>query len=461
MSEIVANSSDLNAVAYPSPRAASTAVEERDNPRREIQIGLIVAGIFFVLFLGWSAFARLDAAANAPGRLVVSGQRQTVQHREGGVVGAILVEEGDRVERNQVLMRLAAADVRAQERALTSQAITLLAQRARIRAEQGGGPIVTPVEFASLAPEDRPAAAEAMRIQQNQLRTRAAVLAAQRGALGQRGSGAANQGAGYTRQVAAIDEQIRILDEELNSLRSVAEKGFVSQNRLRALERSRAELVGQRGQYTATVAQTRDLAGESALQSLEARSNYLERAATELRDVEAGLNDVMPKLNAARDQLSRTEIRAPATGTVVGLQVFTPGGVIAAGQKLMDIVPERTPLTVEARVSPADADDLNQGQMAYVRFETLHERTLRALEGEVTRVSADSFTDERTGEDFFTAVIDIPVSELAEIHEVRGPGFELRAGMPVSVQIPLRRRTALQYMLEPLTASVRKSLHEQ
>jgi HlyD family secretion protein len=462
MSELVATRSggDLSGVAYSAPRAAPTT-DTDDSPRSEINIGLIVAGLFFVLFLGWAAFARLDAAANAPGRLVVSGQRQTVQHRDGGVVGEILVKEGDRVQKGQVLMRLAAADVRAQERALSSQAITLLAQRARITAEQTGRPLGTPPEFASLPAEDRPAAAEAMRIQQAQLRTRAAVLSAQRGAFGERGSQAANQGTGYSRQIASIDEQVRLLDEELNSLRTVAEKGFVSQNRLRALERARAELIGQRGQYTATVASSRNLAGESQLQSLEARSSYLERAATELREVEAAIGDVLPKLNAARDQLSRTEIRSPATGTVVGLQVFTPGGVIAAGQKLMDVVPERTPMMVEARVSPADADDLNPGQSSFVRFDTLHERTLRALEGKVTRVSADSFTDERTGEDFFTASIEIPLSELEEIRAVRGQDFELRAGMPVSVQIPLRRRTALQYMLEPLTASVRKSLHEQ
>jgi HlyD family secretion protein len=145
---------------------------------------------------------------------------------------------------------------------------------------------------------------------------------------------------------------------------------------------------------------------------------------------------------------------------VVGLQVFTPGGVIAAGQKLMDIVPERTPLTVEAKVSPADADDLNPGQNAFVRFDTLHERNLRPLEGKVTRVSADSFTDERTGESFFTATIDIPLNELEELKEVRGANFELRAGMPVTMQIPVRKRTALQYMLEPITGAMRKSLHE-
>lgn len=460
MKELVARATDVTALATIG-RTAVTA-ESPDDPQADIRVGAIIAALFFVLFIGWAAFARLDAAAAAQGRLVVTGQRQTVQHRDGGVISEILVKEGSKVEKGQVLVRLVAADVRAQERALTSQAITLLAQRARLTAEQqGSGGIVTPPEFASMKPEDQAAAAEAMRIQRAQFRARAAVLSAQRGALGQRGSQASSQGTGYSRQVAAIDEQIRLLDEELTSLRVVAEKGFVSKNRLRALERARADLVGQRGQYTATVASTESQAGESRLQSLEAMSNYLEKSASELRDVEAALNDVMPKLNAARDQLARTEIRAPATGTVVGLQVFTPGGVVTPGQTLMDIVPERTPLTVEARISPADADDLNPGQTAFVRFDTLHERSLRPLEGTVTRVSADSFTDERTGESYFTASIDIPFSERELLREVRGRDFQLRAGMPVNVQIPLRERTALQYMFEPLTASLRKSFHEQ
>jgi HlyD family secretion protein len=451
---------NINAVALRG-QPGSGSGEGRDDPRSDIRLGAVIAILFFALLVGWGSFARLDAAANAPGRLVVSGQRQTVQHRDGGVVGEILVREGDRVQKGQVLLRLAAAEVRAQERGLTSLAITLLAQRARIQAEQRGSAIVAPREFASLSPADRPAAMEALRIQQAQLRTRAAVLSAQRGALGERSGQAGSQGAGYTRQVAAVDEQVRLLDEELQSLREVAEKGFVSKNRVRSLERARAELIGQRGQYTATVAQSRGQQGETRLQALEAQSSYLERAATEMRDVEAQVNDVLPKLNAARDQLARTEIRAPATGTVVGLTVFTPGGVIAAGQKLMDIVPAQTPMTIEARIAPADGDDLLPNQLAYVRFDALHERSLRPLNGKVTRVSADSFIDERTGESYFTATVDVPLSEIEELRKVRGEDFELRAGMPVSIQIPLRKRTALQYLFEPLTGAMRRSFHEQ
>nr|WP_314445866.1 HlyD family type I secretion periplasmic adaptor subunit [uncultured Sphingomonas sp.] len=459
---------DLRASALPATFAglSDTGGERHsggvDDPRFDIRLGYAIAFLFFVLLIGWAALTRLDAAAVAPGKLVIDGQRQTVQHRDGGVVGQIHVREGQKVAKGQVLLSLAAADVRAQERALSSQAITLLAQRARLQAEQlGSGTIVAPAEFAAMtAAEDRAEIARAMEVQKVQLRTRLAVVQAQRGAFAQRRSGAGNFGRGYSEQVSALDQQIRSLDQELDSLRGVAEEGFVSQSRIRALERARAELLGQRGQYSATVAQSRDQAGESRLQSLEAQSDYLARSASELRDVEAALNEVVPKLAAARDQLARTDIRSPVSGTVVGLQVFTPGGVIGGGQRLMDIVPDRAALHVEGRLAVNDGDDVRAGQTAFIRFDSLHERALPPLKGTVTRVSADSFTDEKTGESYFVAAVEVLPSELALLKEVRGSDFELRAGMPVSIEIPVRRRTALQYMLEPLTAAMRRAGRE-
>ena len=457
MNSVVVPSGSMDLVASPYPVADEGG---RDNPGRDIRIGVIIASLFFILFLGWASLARLDAAAMAPGRMTVSGQRQTIQHREGGVISEILIKEGSPVQKGQVLIRLAGADVRAEERALSGQAIGLLAQRARLHAEQSGRSyIAPPPEFAQLPPEERPEAAEAMRIQQAQLRTRAAVLSAQRGALGEKVGQAGSQGQGYGRQVAAIDEQLKLLDDQLNGMREAAAKGFVSQNRIRDLERARADLEGQKGQYTATIAQSQGMASESRIESLEAQSNYMERVASELREVEASLNDVMPKLNAARDQLARIEIRAPVSGTVVGLTVFTPGGVIEPGQKLMDIVPDRAPLTIEAKLSVGDGDDVRVGQTAFVRFETLHERSLPALNGKVTRVSADAFTDEKSGASYYTAEVNVPLSEMKKVEALRGSDV-LRAGLPVSVQIPLRKRTALQYAFEPLTGALRKSFRE-
>jgi HlyD family secretion protein len=445
------------------PRHAAAFVEDEiGDPTREIRFGTVVAVLFFIGFLGWAAFARLDAAAYAEGRLVVSGQRQAVQHRDGGVVGEIVVREGQRVQQGQVLLRLAAAEVRAQERALSSQVISLLAQRARLRAEQFGvARIPAPQEFEELPAEHRSEAAAAMRLQQAQLQARRSVLSAQKGVLGQRSAQSMQQGEGYRRQEGSSGEQLRLINEEIEALRPLAEKGFVSKTRLRAAERAKAELEGQRGQYVATIAQSGAAMGETRLQILEAEKTYQERTTSELREVEVTLNDLLPKLNAARDQLARTEIRSPATGTVVGLSVFTAGGVIAPGQKLMEIVPDKASLVIEARVSPADADDLAVGQASLVKFVGLHENSLPDLNGKITRVSADSFVDEKSGESYFTADVVVPREELQLIQDVRGRSFSFRAGMPAQVMIPLRKRTALQYAFEPLTEGLRKSFGEQ
>lgn len=448
-------------VILPATQPAATPAAALADPLRDIRSGLIVAAIFFLGFLGWAAFVRLDAAAYAPGTLVVSGQRQSVQHRDGGVVGKIYVREGQRVERGQLLMTLAAAEVQAQERALAAQAIRLLAQRARLEAEQLGTHRITPPrEFTSLSPEDKAEATLAMRLQQTELSARTSVLAAQRDALAQRVAQSGEQGRGYGEQTAATREQLRILDEQITALKPVADKGFVSKTRMRELERARAELEGQRGQYAASVAQTRGAARESEIQALEAQRSFHERTASDLRDVETALGEILPKWQAARDQLERTAIRAPATGAVMGMTIFTPGGVIASGQKLMDIVPENEPLLIQAQIAPDDADDLSVGKKTLVKFSGLHERQLPNLEGELRRLSADSFADEKTGQSYFTGDIVVPRSQLALIRDVRGKDFELRAGMPVQILIPLRKRTALDYAIEPLTGSFWASFRE-
>jgi len=444
---------------------AATNVPDLDtagDPQAEIRTGLVVAVVFFVLFLGWAALVRLDAAAYAPGNLVVSGQRQTVQHKEGGVVGQIYVKEGQQVSKGQVLLQLAAADVIAQERSLSTRMITLLAQRARLEAEQlGSSEIKSPLEFATLTGNDRAESQAALDLQRSQMQAHRSLLSSERGVYGQRSAQATSQGRGYGEQVAAAREQIRLIDEQLDSLRPLAEKGFVRKSQLIALESSKASLIGQIGQYSASIDQSRSAAGEGRLLALEAESNYRVRVASELKDVQSDIDELRPQLDAARDRLDRTAIRAPATGKVVGLSVFTPGGVISPGQRLMDIVPDAAPLQIEARISPDNADDVEVGQKAQVRFQGLHDRSVSDLNGTVDAVSADSFLDERTGQPYFRMVVVVPHRELLDLQRTRETPVSLRAGLPVEVLIPLRKRSALQYALEPMLGAFWKSFREE
>lgn len=432
-----------------------------DDPRRDIRIGTAIVVFFFVILLGWAAFAPLDAAVPAQGVIAVSGNRQSVQHREGGVVTAINVREGQRVHAGDILIEMAAPDLRAQERALTSDYLTNLAQRARLMAERAGqGSFPPPAEFANLSAEDQPLAAQALALQRAQLQARLASKSAQQSVLGQRSAQLGQQQSGYSQQIASLREQQRLLSDEIAGLRQVQEKGFASVNRIRALERALADLKGREAAMVAEIARAGEGKGETRMQSVSIERSALEEVAAELRDTQARLSDVLPKLVAVREQLQRARVRAPASGRVVGLSIFTVGGVVAPGQTLMEIVPENRTLVIQAQVAPANADDVYQGQTAQIRFVSVNDQTLPLLSGTVRTISADSFTDEKSGQSFFRAEIEVPADELKKVGASLGRG-ELRPGLPVEVLLNVRKRTALQYILEPLTRNFWGSLREQ
>ncbi|QNM83786.1 HlyD family type I secretion periplasmic adaptor subunit [Sphingomonas sabuli] len=432
-----------------------------DDPKRDIRIGLGIAILFFVVLLGWAALTPLDAAVRASGVISVSGNRQAVQHPTGGVVTALNVKEGQMVQSGAVLVELSAPETKAAERALTSDYLMLLAQRARLAAEQAGRSSLTPpAEYADLRPEDRPLAQQALRMQMGELRARSSSMSAQQSVLSQRERQLAEQGSGYSERRKTMVEQRRILDEELKGLRSIAEKGFASKNRVRALERAEAELRGQEAAMTAEMARAGEGMGETRMQSLSLVRSTQEEIATNMRETEARLSETLPKLIAVREQLERAQIRATATGRVVGLNVFTVGGVVAPGQTLMEIVPEDRRLVVQAQVNPADADNVYAGQEAQLHFESVRDKNLPLMNGTVTNISADSFSDEKTGQRYFRAEIEVPREDFEMIQRTLGQG-QLRPGLPVDAMLSVRKRSALEYLLEPLTSSFRHALHEE
>ena len=442
-------------------RAQSTEIEPVDDPTRDVRIGGAIAFLFFVVLLGWAAFAPLDSGVYAPGAVAVSGNRQSVQHREGGVVTAIHVREGQKVRAGQLLVEMAAPDLRAAERALTSDYLMLLAQRARLFAERGGlSGFPDPVEFADLPEADRALAQQALQLQRAQLKATIGALGAQQSVLGQRSRQLGEQRTGYSRQAGSLREQQRILEDELRGMRELEKKGFASTNRIRALERAQEELRGREAAMVAEMARAGEGMGETRMQSLTISRTNQEEVATGLRDTQAKISEVLPKLISAREQLQRAMVRAPASGQVVGLTVFTVGGVVAPGQTLMDVVPEDKKLVIQAQVDPRGADDVYQGQEAQVRFSSVEDRTLPLLSGKVRTISADSFTDKNSGRSYFIAEVEVSPAELDKVRGVLGQG-KLRPGLPVEVVLASRKRTALQYILEPLYGQFWRSLREQ
>ena len=213
--------------------------------------------------------------------------------------------------------------------------------------------------------------------------------------------------------------------------------------RVRALERSLAEIQGRRASLTSLIATTQQERYE------------------DLRQVDARLAELTPQLAGVRERLELTRIRAPSEGTVVGLTVHTVGGVVRAGERLMDVVPEGQDLIVEAQVRPEDADNLAPGQTTEVRITAFHGRDMPIVNGEVRNVSADRFTDERTGGAYFVMQVAVPPEELARLNADGEDTRRLRAGLPAQVVVPTRKRTALEYLLEPLNQSIWRSLREE
>lgn len=411
-----------------------------DDARREIRFGLSVFVTFFVLFLGWAALAPLDAAVVAPGVVVVAGSRQTVQHRDGGVISRIAVQEGQRVQQGDILIELSAPELVARKEAILSQVLDLQMQRAQLMAAQRGSTdLQAPAEWAALPPEDRAIADAALTRYRAEGGARRAALRTQRS-----GGGVVEARiAGYQDEIASINRQDALLEEELTGVRSLAERGLMPLTRVRALERAQAELDGRRAQLRAAIA------------------SAMEDRAEELRDIETQLATLTPQLAGVRAEVERTLMRAPVAGVIVGLDANTVGGVLTPGAPVMDIVPEGQDLIVEARVRPEDADDLHQGEQGEVMITAFTGRNLPRLHGEVRRVSADRFVDERTGQPYFVVQMGVTRAELERLNPDENSGArQLRPGLPAQVVIPTRKRTALQYLLEPLNQSIWGSFRE-
>jgi HlyD family type I secretion membrane fusion protein len=433
-------------------KAPKTAIPVRlDEVKGEFRRGTIIALLFFGGLLGWAALTPLDAGAVASGIVSVSGSRQVVQHREGGIVTGINVVEGQSVKKGDLLAQISSSELIGTERGLTGEEISLLAQRARLLAEQGhAGSVADPAEFRALSGGDRRLAQDAMSGQRQLFYARQRSMSSEKAVLAKRTSQFSAQIGGYALQMDANREQSRLIGDEVSGLRTLEAKGFASTNRIRAMERAASELHGTYGALQAETARANATIGETQMQVVSMERKMLEDVATQLRDVQFRLDEVQPKLLAVREQLGRSMVRAPANGKIVGLDIHTVGGVVGPGQTLMEIVPQDRALVIVARAAPTDADDLKIGMKTQVRFSALQDRNLPVLYGKISKLSADSIEDTRTGARYFEIEVIVPTLELDKIKKARGE-TGLKAGLPADVMVPLRKRTALNYLIEPLT----------
>jgi membrane fusion protein, type I secretion system len=417
-------------------------------------LGVIIAVFGGLIF--WSVVAPINGAVVAPGQVMVESNRKIVQHLEGGVVGEILVHEDQFVEKGEVLVRLDSTVTQANLTRVESQLAELYARRARVRAIRDGNDTLSEP---SGAPEilATPAFLAMFEGQKELFTAQRATLDKQVLLLKERIIQQEKRIGGLIAQRTSIIAQLRLIDDELESVRGLHKKGFAPLTRLRALERESQRLYGEQGSLTAALAGADSIIAEAQLEIERLKGAAREKAITELRDVEVSIADFEETRVTAADALTRTEIRAPQSGRVIGLSIHTVGGVIAPGAPIMEIVPGGAKLEIAARVSPRDVDKVRAGQAAVIRFSSFSARMTPQVKGTVRSVSADSLADQITGAPYYLVLIDLP--EADELMDALR-GEPLVPGMPAETFIRTGRQPAISYLLRPLTDALARSMRE-
>ncbi|TXN00215.1 HlyD family type I secretion periplasmic adaptor subunit [Methylobacterium sp. WL64] len=449
----------MSAGTFTLPGAGLPA-QPRPHPRASIRRHLLVTGALSLALVpgvgGWAALTSFAGAVIAPGQLVVESEVKKVQHPTGGVVGALLVKDGDRVRAGDVLVRLDETQTRANLDITRKALDELAARRARDEAERDGAAAVAfPRELLG----QRTANPEIEPLIEGESRLFAARLASREGQRAQLTERAAQLGqevTGLTEQAAAKAREIALIGTELGGVRTLYAKNLVPITRVTALERDAARLEGERGQLVASTASARGKIAETKLQILQVDAEMRAEVGKDLAEIRGKWSELVEKRVAAEDQLKRVELRAPQDGVVHQMSVHTVGGLVVPSEPAMLIVPDADRLTVEVRVQPQDIDAVRLGQRAVLRFSAFNARTTPEVDGTVTRMSADVTADQKTGQSYYTARVGLSGAELARLGEVR-----LVPGMPVEAHLQIGERTVLSYLVKPLSDQIAKAWRER
>lgn len=422
--------------------------------RRYSRMGSWLLALGFGGFLLWAGLAPLDKGVAVSGNVVVAGNRQAVQHPSGGVVQRLLVRDGDRVEAGQVLVRMDATQIRAQRDALFVQHLGALVSTARLEAERDGLPeIALPAGVSAMAD---PRVEATVALQRQLLASRRAALRLELEGLEESiaGSQAVLQGLQAAR--AHKDEQRLSMQTQLQGLRELARDGYVARNRLLENERLYAQLNGDISADFGTIGRTQRQILELRLRAAQRAEEYQQDVRQQLADSRLKVEELGSRLSAADFELAHAEVRAPTAGTVVGLDVFTEGGVIAPGQVLMEIVPQDAPLLVDARAPVELVDKLQPGLDVELLFVAFNQSRTPRVNGKVTLVSADRLLDEKTDQPYYRLRVQVDDDGLQQLQ-----GQTIRPGMPVQAFVRTGERSLLNYLFKPLTDRTHMALVEE
>lgn len=441
-----------------APASADSAADFREQVVRTHEIQLKAAARVLIISAaiagGWAVLVPLSGAVVLPGTLVVESSVKKIQHPTGGVVAAIPVEDGMHVNAGALLLRLDDTQLKANQKLIADQLDQVRVRIARLTAERDG---TTVIHFTEQIADGSQQADIAHLVASETALFDARAKARQ----GQKDLYASNirqfqkQIDGFNAEIQSKTSQLTLIASELSGVQQLYAKGLVPLTRLTTLQRDSAQLEGERAQLAATVAETNAKIGQARLQITQIDQDFRSEVMKDLRESQDKEAELTEKNVAAKDQLDRIEIRAPTSGIVHQLAIHTIGGVVRAGDVIMQIVPDTDDLEIEGHLPPNEIDQVRRGQRAYLRFSTLDRPTMPEVRGTVTYVSADLSHDERTNAGFYTVKIDLPEGERHRLD-----GMTLISGMPVEIFLQTGSRTMLSYLFKPISDQLHRMFNE-
>lgn len=448
----------MNAFNHDFPPASGKAGRQVQESRTSfalrghVLVGSTLALLLVLGFGGWAASAGLNGAVVTQGAVKIDQNLKEVQHRDGGIVQAISVRQGDHVEEGQILIRLDDIQTRAELSIIRSQLAENLGRQARLLAERDNLPNLT------YSPEIAKLSDDGNRIIEGETRLFAGNKANRDSRKEQLEISIVQSGEeirGLEARQVAKAEELRLVDLERNKYLSLHQKGFIDGVKVFNINREWARLLGERGEIDATLARAKLRIGDARLQIIAIDDTARTEAQRELRLVEAKLSELSERRVANEDRLARMEIRAPVAGIVNELTIYTVGGVITPAARLATVVPTEAKLTVEVRVAPADIDQVHVGQSARMRFSAFNRNTTPEVSGKLVHISPATSKDPASGQSFYVGEIQIEDAAIA-LGDRR-----LLPGMPVEVFISTEERTALSYLFKPLTDHAARMFRER
>ncbi|WP_282152095.1 HlyD family type I secretion periplasmic adaptor subunit [Ruegeria atlantica] len=413
-------------------------------------LGILVGGLGV-----WAVNTRLAGAIISQGIIEVESNRQVIEHPDGGVVGEIYVRDGDAVTSGELLLRLDDTFLSSEKTIVEAQLFELLARRARLEVERDGANAEALATRLTEIQQQENIDHDLIAGQQRLFEARLNTLDQQTEQLGKQTVQIESEIDGTEAQLVSLRRQVELIQTELDDQQSLLQRGLTQASRVSALQREEASLTGDIGRLEAAAARLGGQISATEISILELEATRREEAITTLRDIQSQIAELAERRLSLDTRLSRLDIRAPVSGTVYGSQVFALQSVIQPAEPMMYLVPQDTPLVVAARVDAIHVDQLHVGQPVLLRFPAFNQRETPEIDGQVMNVSADTFTDENTGQTFYRAEV---VPQDGQVDRLKGQ--ELLPGMPVETLIKTDERTPLSYLVKPLADYFNRAFRE-